>query len=130
MKKISLLALCLLLITSSVYSAGTYIGQKDIALEVARGNITGMSSIHKFGEAPDFDTGDGFVTVWDGADDGSTDAMQYTYSASADIGILSSSNGGDTQTVEVQGLDSSWNALTQTFTLNGQTDVDMSPTGS
>jgi len=56
--------------------------------------------------------------------------MTYTYSATADIGILSSSNAGDTQDVEIRGLDTSGNMLTQTFTLNGQTDVDLSATGN
>jgi hypothetical protein len=108
----------------------SYIDARNYYLEIAKGNITGHTYVHKFGEAPDFDTGDGFVTIWDGADDGNTDAMVYTYSATADIGLLSSSNVGDTQTVEIQGLLDDGTLSTQTFTLNGQTDVDLSATGT
>lgn len=94
-------------------------------LSIAEGNVTGKSFIHKFGEAPDFDTGDGEVTVWDGADDGllGGGAMVYTYSAIADIDTLSSSDAGDTQNIEVQGLDTNYGVITQTIALNGQTDV-------
>jgi len=90
-------------------------------LEIARGNISGVSFIHKFGKAPDFDSGDGFVTCWDGANDGNTNEMQYNYSATADIDSLSSSNNGDTQDIEVQGLTSTFLLTTQTITLTGQT---------
>ena len=91
-------------------------------LEIARGNIAGMTFIHKFGEAPDFDTGDNFVDVWDGANDSAAvDQNLYVYSTSADIDSLSSSNAGDTQKIEVQGLDGNYNLVTQTITLTGQT---------
>ena len=58
------------------------------------GNKEYKEFVHKFGGAPDFDTGDGYVSVWDGADDSSTDEMQYNYSTTADIEIrvLSSAN--------------------------------------
>jgi len=102
----------------------------DFSLKLGAGKIYGHSYIHKFGNAPDFDTGDGAVDVWSGANDAGIDAMSYTYSATADIGILSSSSASDTGTVSVQGLDSSWNLSTTTYTLNGTTDVDMSATGT
>ncbi len=38
-------------------------------LSIARGNVSGLSFIHKFGNAPDFDSGDNIVSIWDGADD-------------------------------------------------------------
>lgn len=93
---------------------------RDFQLEIARGNISGMTFIHKFGEAPDFDSGDNFVTIWDGANDGLTDAMVYTFSSSADIDFLSCST-GDTLDIEVQGLDTNYDLVTQTVTLTGQT---------
>jgi hypothetical protein len=95
-------------------------------LSIAQGKITGTTFVHKFGEAPDFDIADGFVTMWDGADDSSTNAMTYTYSATADIDSLVSSNAGDTQNIEVIGLDTNFSQVTQTVTLNGQTRVALS----
>ncbi len=94
----------------------------SIELEIARGNISGMAFVHKFGEAPDFDTGDNFVTVWDGArDGGAVDLNVYVYSATANIDSLSSSDDTDTQDIEVQGLDGNYLPVTQTITLTGQT---------
>jgi hypothetical protein len=90
-------------------------------LAIAKGDVTGTTFIHKFGEAPDFDTGDNEVTIWDGADDTDVDQMNYVYSTSADIDSISSSDGGDTQNIEIQGLDSDYNLVTQTITLTGQT---------
>jgi hypothetical protein len=114
----------------------TELRKTDFALEVSKGNISKHSIIHKFGAAHDFDTGDGEVTVWDGSDDSvtfntnDTSKYTYTYSSTNDIGILSSDNAGDTQNIEIQGLDNSGNLLIQTFALNGTTDVDLSATGT
>jgi len=107
------------------------ISDNSSGLSIAEGNVTGTSFIHKFGKAPDFDTADGFVTIWDGADDSllGGGAMQYTYSTSADIGLISSSSASDTVDIEIQGLDSSYDLVTQTVTLTGQTDVDISGVG-
>ncbi len=99
----------------AVYSAS--------GLSISKGDVSGTSFIHKFGNAPDFDTSDGSVSIWDGASDAGIDEMTYTYSATADIDSLSSSSAGDTQDIEVQGLDSSYNLVTQTITLTGQTRV-------
>jgi hypothetical protein len=108
------------------------VSDRSSGLAIAQGDVTGTTFIHKFGEAPDFDTGDGEVVIWDGANDGilGGGAMVYTYSSTNDIGLLSSSNAGDTQNIEIQGLDGSGNLVTQTQTLNGQTDVDISLTGT
>lgn len=108
------------------------VAEAHSGLAIAEGSVQGHTFVHKFGNAPDFDTGDNEVTIWDGANDAllGGGAMSYTYSSSADIGLLSSSNAGDSQDIEIQGLDTDGNLLTQTFTLNGQTDVDLSSTGS
>lgn len=90
-------------------------------LAIAKGEVSGSTFIHKFGKAPDFDSGDNFVTIWDGADDGGLTAYLYTYSTSAIIDSLSSSNTGDTQDIEVQGLDADYELVIQTITLTGQT---------
>lgn len=98
-------------------------------LGIASGEVAGHTFVHKFGNTPDFDSTDGTVDVWDGADDGGINAMVYTYSATADIGLLSSSSASDTEDIEIQGLDSNYDLVTQTVTLTGQTDVDISTTG-
>ena len=107
------------------------ISDNSSGLSIAQGNVTGATFIHKFGQAPDFDTGDGFVTIWDGADDSllTGAAMNYTYSSTDDIGLISSSSSSDTGDIEIQGLDGDGNLVTQTITLNGQTDVDISGVG-
>lgn len=92
-------------------------------LSIAKGNITGSSFIHKFGKAPDFDSTDGYVAIWDGANDSGVNLMQYTYSSSADIDTISSDSASDTFDLEIQGLDSDYNLVTQTKTLTGQTPV-------
>lgn len=107
------------------------ISDNSDGLSIAEGNVTGKTFIHKFGEAPDFDTGDGEVTVWDGANDAllGGGAMSYIYSSTADIGLLSSSSGSDTGDIEILGTDVSGALVAQTITLNGQTDVDISSVG-
>jgi len=103
------------------------ISDNSSGLAIAKGDVTKHSFIHKFGAAPDFDTGDGEVTVWDGADDNTTwELMNYVYSTTADIDSLSSSNNSDTQDIEIQGLDTNYDLVTQTITLTGQTRVALS----
>ncbi|UCF13177.1 MAG: hypothetical protein JSW06_02690 [Thermoplasmatales archaeon] len=92
-------------------------------LAIAKGEVEGTSFIHKFGSAPDFDTGDNRVTIWDGADDGDIAQMPYQYSTIADIDSVSSSENADTQDIEIQGLNTDYEIVTQTVTLSGQTRV-------
>jgi len=92
-------------------------------LAIAKGEVTGTTFIHKFGDAPAFATGDGQVTVWDGADSAGLDIMDYTYSATNDIDSVISSSTADVGTLEIQGLDINYNLTNQTITLNGQTRV-------
>lgn len=85
--------------------------------EVSLGNTTGRFTVNKFGNAPDFDTGDGEVTIWDGAEDGTAwENMVYDYSATADIDSMSSSNVNDTSlNMEITGLDTNYDLVTQTI---------------
>jgi hypothetical protein len=100
------------------------ISDESSGLAIAQGDVTGTTFVHKFGNAPDFDTTDLTVTVWDGAEDGTTwENMVYDYSTTADIDSVSSSNAGDTQQVTVVGLDTNYAEVSQTVTLNGQTRV-------
>ena len=103
------------------------ISNNSDGLAIAKGDVTGHSYVHKFGSVPDFDSSDGQVTVWDGAEDGAAwEKMVYTYSLTADIQYVSSSNASDTQQVKVQGLDSGFNLVTQLVTLTGQTSATLS----
>jgi hypothetical protein len=100
-----------------------HVTDQSSGLAIAKGLVTGSSLIHKFGETPDFDTSDGIVTIWDGADDANINQMTYTYSTSADIDSISSSDAGDSVSVELEGLNASGAIVTQTATLNGRTRV-------
>jgi len=102
------------------------ISDQSSGLSIAIGNVTKTTFIHKFGAAPNFDTGDGVVAVWDGADDANIDQMVYQYSSTDDIDSISSSNAGDTQDIEILGLDVNFDVVTQTRTLSGQTRVALS----
>jgi hypothetical protein len=93
----------------------------ETGLSISKGDMPGTTYVHKFGKAPDYDIADGFVSIWDGANDSGTDQMQYIYSSTAAIDSISSSNGSDTEDIEIQGLDSSYNLVIQTITLTGQT---------
>lgn len=88
----------------------------DYALEVSKGNITGVSYVNKFGRNTDIDTTQ--EDVWDG---GGT----YTFSTTADITDIVSSNAGDTMSIEVQGLDTNWELVTQDVTLTGTTSATL-----
>jgi len=96
-------------------------------LAIAKGNVTGTSFIHKFGNAPSIDTVDGFVDIWDGVDStlDTGKIASYTFSTTDDIDTVSSSDNGDTQDIEIQGLDVNWDIVTQVKTLTGQTKVSL-----
>ncbi len=96
----------------------TYLGSTEFYLRVSKGLVPGHSFYSKFGENPDVDTGTNPEDVWDY---GGT----YTYSSTADIDQVSSSNSGDTQDTVVEGLDTDWNFVSQEVTLTGQTPVTL-----
>lgn len=102
------------------------ISDQSSGLAIAIGLVSGVSFIHKFGAAPDFDIADGFVTVWDGAEDGEPyEQMVYNYSTVADIDFISAQDNGDTQKIEIQGLDANYDLVIQTKTLAGNTPVEL-----
>jgi hypothetical protein len=98
------------------------IANAEDALNIAQGNVVGYSTVHKFGRGANIDTADGFVVLWDGAEYNNA-LKTYTYSTTADIDRISSDNNSDTVELEIQGLDTNWNQVTQTKTLTGQTPV-------
>jgi len=113
---------------TAVFIGATESGNLKVAnvesgLAIAKGDVVKTSFVHKFGQAPDFDTADGFVTIWDGADDANLDLMNYVFSTTDAIDSISSSNAGDTEPLEIQGLDGDYNLVTQVATLNGQNRV-------
>lgn len=98
----------------------------ESGLAIASGDVVGTTFTHKFGYAPDFDQTDGVVTIWDGANDAGINQMRYQYSTTADIDSVSSSSASDTFSLQVTGLDSSYEQVTQTVVLQGQTRVALS----
>jgi len=105
-------------------SGNLKISDAENGLAIAKGYVEGSTFIHKFGNAPDFDPADGFVSVWDPAEDGTThELMNVVYSTSAIIDSISSSHVSDTNLMEIQGLDTDYALTVQTATLNGQNRV-------
>jgi hypothetical protein len=93
----------------------------EFYLDVATGNIAGVSNVSKFGYNPAVGSIN-YESVWEGSN-------AYPWMSTDDqLEVLSSdtddtSAGTGARTVELQGLDSSWNLLTETVTMNGTTAV-------
>ena len=90
-----------------------YLGNKDLMLEIAAGNISGMSSVNKFGQNSLISSGTQ-EDVWDG---GGT----YVFPATALITKLSQKVDQSAmrgETIEIQGLDASWDLVVQTKDLD------------
>ena len=89
-------------------------------LQVARGQISYHKTNFKFGFNSDID--DSLETVW-------AQGGLYSHPSSASTMTVSSSSTADTsagtgaRTVEIFGLDSDYNEVSETITLNGQTAV-------
>lgn len=104
-----------------------FLADRISGLEIAKGEVPRHSFMNKFGHALQINIADGFVDVWDGADGtlATGKIPRYTYSDMADIDSLSSSSASDLVLVRVCGLDTNWNMVTQTVTLNGQARVSL-----
>jgi len=91
----------------------TYIGTTDVMLEIAKGNISGHSQINKFG-ANMSSTAGTKLEIWDGGAVYSypTTALMTSISQTTDQVAMRSA------VIEVQGLDASWDAVTQNATLD------------
>ncbi len=88
---------------------------RALPIEIAKGNVDGYSQMNKFGENPAVSAAE---DLWDF---GGT----YTFSTTADIDKLSSSDDSDTQSITVIGLDANWDEVIQTKTLTGQAKVTL-----
>jgi hypothetical protein len=103
---------------SSISRVGT---TEPFYLQVARNQISFHKSNFKFGFNSDVD--DSLETVW-------AQGGLYSYLASASVLKVSSSSTADTsagtgaRTVELSGLDTNYDEISETVTLNGQTAVN------
>jgi hypothetical protein len=94
---------------------------EDFALQTARGQIQGHSAFCQFGINTAVGTSN--ETVWIGSN-------TYTFPSSASVLKISSSSASDTsagtgaRTVQIQGLDANYEAVSETVSLNGQTAVN------
>lgn len=103
---------------SSITRQGTF---EPFGLQVSRGQIQGHETVIVFGYNPDVDTTT--ESVWP---DGGT----IPHPTSASVLKISSSDANDTsagtgaRTVFIEGLDDDYNVVSETVTLNGQTEVN------
>ncbi len=108
--------------TTRFVSQTQYGKTEAFALQVSRGQIQGHRNVTVFGFNPDVDTTQ--VSVW-------PLPSLITFPASALQMTISSSSANDTsagtgaQTIVVQGLNASYNEVSETVTMNGQTAVTM-----
>jgi hypothetical protein len=102
----------------SVTVQGAY---EPFELQVARNQIMGHKTLFKFGI--NGAVGTSTETVW-------AEGGTYVYPASATVMKISSSNAADAaagtgaRTISIAGLDASYNEISETVTLNGQTEVN------
>jgi len=103
---------------SSITRQGTF---EPFGLQVSRGQIQGHSTVIVFGYNPDVDTSE--ETVWP---DGGT----IPHPTVASVLKISSSSANDTsagtgaRTVYIEGVDGNYEVVSETVTLNGQTEVN------
>ena len=83
-------------------------------LDVAMGKVLGAHAIHKFGENGDIDGAE--EDVWDLGD-------TYTFSSAGVAMFVSSSDDGDEQVIEIQGLNAAYELTVAEVTLDGQTQT-------
>ena len=96
----------------------------DFKTEVAQEKVSNYSINTKFGRNPDSDTGTTPETIWN------LGGVYNGYPSAASIVEINSSSGNDTsagtgaRTLTVKGLDSDFNPIEETVTLNGTTRVN------
>jgi len=111
-----------LVATSSALPISTESSQSaDWGMQVARGKVNGASQVNIFAFSDSVKTT--FYTLWE-----LTGTTQYAFPASAVTMTLASTSASDNTraTILISGLNSSWDAITETVTLNGVTGVTTS----
>lgn len=105
-------------VISSISRQGAY---EPFELQVSRGQIQGHTAFCQFGINTAVGTSN--ETVWIGS-------TTYTFPSSASVLKISSSSASDTsagtgaRTIQIQGLDANYEAVSETVSLNGQTAVN------
>jgi hypothetical protein len=91
-------------------------------LDVAKGKVPGHTFIRKFGSIAAVATSTP-TDVWEyGITSG---AEKYTFSTTADIDTMSSSNGTDDEVITIEGLDGDYVLVIQSKALDGQNKVTL-----
>jgi len=90
---------------------------RDFDLKVGTKFYGDKDKIFKFGYQSDFDR-NLQMPIWD-------NKSIYTFSNTADIDKIASSNNADNQTISIHGLDANFNHVSQDVILNGQTAVTL-----
>jgi hypothetical protein len=93
----------------------------DRELEISRGLVTGHISVNKFGRNPDIDIGT--EDIW------GTGGTWVAPTSATTVAVVSSSAsdtsaGTGARTLTIEGLDGSYNQISETLTLNGTTPVN------
>ena len=94
----------------------------DSMLDIAKGSITGLSSVNKFGRNSNIDTGTVPEDIWSrgGVWVAPTTARIHDI-ASTDVN--DSASGTGVRTVNIQGLDANWELQSETVIMNGTSNV-------
>ena len=106
----------------------TYITEKDFLIEVAKGNVAGHAIKHVFGRNSDIDTATVPEDLWPlgGLMDWPTAAqtLDIVSTSANDDGNPTTNTGAQTLTIE--GLDTNFDEISETVTLNGTSTVTTS----
>lgn len=136
---LSLLVLCVIGVLILIFSIMIYTNNRDklsdidtslettgkpYQLSVSQGEVSGSTTLYKFGYNPSITSTGGEETIWSKGGD------IYWPSTATTLGVSSTNalDDGDTEgdgarTVKIFGLDSNYNEIDETLTLNGLTTV-------
>ena len=95
-------------------------------IPIAAGEVDGYQNVHKFGMV-DGNHGTDWTTVWSAADEAETTLYPWD-TAAGTLSVVSSEDvdaDGDigTHTIIVEGLDTNYNPISESFTLSGETET-------